>query len=189
MTHQAEFEPLHVIRFIFYFFICFSLTCFSLPQRLASFEPRGASRGRQPLHFSRVFWSRMKPMTREWLQPGRLPIAKQDLWMVEFTGSGLQVFHLTEWPKWKRGWTLMSEWCHSVTITFGPKMFHVLLCFMNTFCTYSAMTWHEKSSWNNMFFAQCRSANTYTKCKMRQTHCRGGVLAFLIFFCTYSTIS
>ena len=30
-------------------------------------------------------------------------------------------------------------------------------------------------------FAQCRSANTYTKCKMRQTHCGGGSCFFDLF--------
>lgn len=62
-------------------------------QHLSSGNDPRASSGRQPLNFTRV-WSRIKPMTRERLQPGCLPVGKKDLWMVQLTGSALRVFDL-----------------------------------------------------------------------------------------------
>ena len=60
-------------------------------------------RGRQPVHFAREFRSRMKPVTRQRLQPGGLPVAKHDLRVIEFTGSGLGVLHLTCRHCWLKG--------------------------------------------------------------------------------------
>ena len=37
----------------------------------------------------------MKPVTRQRFQPGGLPVAKNDLRVIEFTGAGLGVLHLT----------------------------------------------------------------------------------------------
>ena len=76
---------------------------FSIHQRLALIWAASCSclcRGRQPVHFAREFWSRMKPVTRQRLQPGGLPVAKNDLRVIEFAGSGFGVLHLT-WPTWK----------------------------------------------------------------------------------------
>ena len=60
-------------------------------------------RGWHPVHFAREFRSRMKPVTRQRLQPGGLPIAKHDLRVIEFTGSGLGVLHLTCRHCWLKG--------------------------------------------------------------------------------------
>lgn len=128
MTHQAEFEPLHVIRFIFYFFQMFFTSSAPRFLRTQGGQPWAAATAlfqgileQDETNDARVAPARSPPHCEAGLVDGRVHWLRSP----SFSPHGV-----TKVKTWMDTDVRVVSQCHH---HLCPKMFRVLLCFMNTF--------------------------------------------------------